>query len=100
MVNPNPDKSVRPDSRQWRAVQNYLSVALRLFIATSSHYDPLVRDYSVVYSASRLKTKEEYALDEHFKAAQVAVQQDTWKSNGIENSMQYLQNLFEDTEEF
>jgi hypothetical protein len=48
-----------------------------LFIAASSSYDPLIKDYSTFVSMLTSKTKEEKTSEEHFKAAQRTVKQDT-----------------------
>jgi hypothetical protein len=87
---------IPPVDHRWPTIQNYLSVALHLFIATSSNYDPLMKDYSIVASTPVSKAEEEKTSDEYFTAAQVAVKQNTWNSNGIASSMQYLQTLFRD----
>jgi hypothetical protein len=90
------ESSMFPDQHPIRvAVRQYLSIALRFFVAGSGTYDPLTKIYP---SGSQLlfKTEQEKASDEHFRAAQEAVKQETWKSNGISSSMEYLQNLFPD----
>lgn len=89
-----------PDHPQWSAVQRYLIIAVRLFIATTGTYDPLIKNYAADISAPLPKTEEEKASDEHFKAAQVAVKSDTWNSNGIKDSMHYLRTLFEDNDDY
>ncbi len=77
-------------------VREYLHLPLRLFVATSGIYDPLMKVYSLHDRLLFLKTDEEKALDDDFRAAQDAVKQDCWKSNGVSSSVQYLQNLFQD----
>ena len=72
----------------------YLHLALRLFVATSGNYDPLVRDYSTTvgwFASSR--TDNEDSLDQEFIIAQEAVQQSSWKTTGISTSVQYLQEI-------
>jgi hypothetical protein len=81
------DDSLPIDDRQNDAVKGYFSDALHLFIGASSSYDPLMKDYSTFASMPTSKTEEEKTLEEHFKAAQRAVKQDTWMSQGIGNSM-------------
>ena len=88
------DGSAHP---HWSSVRQYLLVALRLFIATSGIYDPLKNDYSLENLLLPSKSEVEKATDRYFKAAQDAVKQDSWKSKGISGSMQYLQDLFQDT---
>jgi hypothetical protein len=83
------DDSLPIDDRQNDAVKGYFSDALYLFIVASSSYDPLMKDYSTFASMPTSKTEEEKISEEHFKAAQRAVKQDTWISQGIGNSMQY-----------
>jgi len=95
----NIDDPSHPDHTKWSAVQQYLIIAVRLFVAITGSYDPLVKDYSAIGVTSILKTVGEKASDENFKAAQIAVKQEIWNSNGIANSIQYLQNLFEDNGE-
>jgi hypothetical protein len=82
---------------QWFSVNQYLYIALRLFVATSGVYDPLSADYSPENPFHATKTEVEKTSDQDFKAAQDAVRQGTWKSNGISGSMHYLQDLFDDT---
>jgi len=90
------DDSLPIGDRQNDAVKGYFSDALHLFIAASSSYDPLMKDYSTFASMPTSKTEEEKTSEEYFKVAQRAVKQDTWVTQGIGNSMQYLQTLFED----
>jgi hypothetical protein len=79
---------------------NYLVVALRFFVATSGMYDPLtIGTNSPEIMTSETKTSPELISEEHFKIAQKAVKQETWKSYGISGSMQYLQTLYQDNEE-
>jgi hypothetical protein len=68
-----------------KPARKYLCLALRLFVATSSTYDLLVRDYSSTtlgcFASSR--TDDEEALDHEFMIAQEAVQQNSWKTSEI-----------------
>jgi hypothetical protein len=77
LVNFKTDDSLPIDYRQNNAIKGYFSDALHLFIAASSSYDPLIKDYSTFVSMLTSKTKEEKTSEEHFKAAQRTVKQDT-----------------------
>ncbi|KAF4627878.1 hypothetical protein G7Y89_g10271 [Cudoniella acicularis] len=88
-------------SGQCLTARRYLCLALKLFVATSSTYDPLMGDYSsttVGYFASS-RTDSEVSLDQEFIIAQEAAQQSSWKTTGFSSSLQYLQNIFEDSED-
>jgi hypothetical protein len=81
------------------AIKEYLQIALRLFVATSGTYDPLMKSYSANDPLAFWKTKEEKARDQNFKAAQQVVKQENWAFLGISGSMQFLRNLFQDSGE-
>jgi hypothetical protein len=74
------------------AVKQYLLLPLRLFVAISGTYDPLNK-----HSSPNSPYESESHSDSDIKAAQHALKQDTWSSNGITSSIQYLQNIFEDS---
>jgi hypothetical protein len=78
-------------------VQQYLHLAIRLFIAIPTKCDPLIDDPSLVTllpatSDSPAGRKEQY------KKAQLAVKQAHWASEGIGGFADYLKQLFEDDE--
>lgn len=78
------------------ATKQCIHIALRLFIAASGSFDPLMRVY---YPRHPSKTEDETSHEEDFMAAQAAVQQATWEYTGVSNSAQYLQSLFQDERE-
>ncbi|KAF4626905.1 hypothetical protein G7Y89_g11252 [Cudoniella acicularis] len=87
------EMSILLRGRIGRAADEYLHLAIRLFIASSGDYDPLVRGF-----APGSKEKDfDHTLVADFQAAQVAVSQTSWKGDGITSSGQYLKKLFGDT---
>ena len=74
-----------------KAVDEYLRLAMRLFIARNGSFDPVTRHF-----ASLAKEKQFESLVADLRAAQVAVQQFSWSANGIGSSGDYLKDLFED----
>jgi hypothetical protein len=85
----------------YSVAENYLSVALRFFVAISGIYDPLTKSTKPHENiTSKTKICLETDSEKHFQAAREAVKQETWKATGISGSMQYLQNLFNDNGQF
>jgi hypothetical protein len=82
--------SYTPDSRA--ATEHHLHLAIRLFIASSGGYDPLIRDYA---SSSKGKEAESSYITD-LEEAKTAVEQNSWASKGILSSADYLRKLFED----
>lgn len=72
----------------------YLHIAIRLFIASSGKYDPLIQDWSS--QSETPSSEEERARAADYELAQSSVQQAEWVSNGVAGSGDYLKQLFED----
>jgi hypothetical protein len=84
--------------RNLDGVTQYLHLAVRLFIAVSSSYDPLIHNISS--NQALLSTGSDKAiLDNRCEVAQIAVRQGEWGSKGINSSAEYLKQLFEDQED-
>lgn len=77
------------------SARQYLYLAIRLFIAVSGNYDPLVKNLtaSLVSPSADNSRAVRY---EHYERAQLAVQHLYWESKGIHSSADYLKQLFED----
>ncbi|KAH6696645.1 hypothetical protein BKA61DRAFT_497754 [Leptodontidium sp. MPI-SDFR-AT-0119] len=88
-------ESKRPRTSATIAAEQYLYLAVRLFVATSGKNDPLILDFSAAENAGRQNPFE----TKSYKQARVAVKQEGWLSKGIFNSGDYLQRLFEDSGE-
>jgi hypothetical protein len=73
---------------------DYLQVAVRLFIASSGTYDPLMRDYATFGKEKESKT-DKHRLAEDFQAAQLSLHQYKWVSSGTPCTADYLRNLYE-----
>jgi hypothetical protein len=69
------------------APRRYLHLAVKLFLASSGGYDPIVLDYSGV-SAQTTET-------DYFRRAQEVVNQSAWAGMSINSSRDYLYRLFE-----
>jgi hypothetical protein len=69
------------------APKRYLHLAVKLFLASSGGYDPIVLDYSGV----SVQTTE----TDFFRRAQEVVNQSAWADMGINSSRDYLCRLFE-----
>ncbi|KAH8756869.1 hypothetical protein BGZ57DRAFT_802906 [Hyaloscypha finlandica] len=74
------------------STDQYLHLAIRLFVASSGDYDPLMRDY--VTPANDKDVDSSFIQD--LQEAKRAVKQDTWAERGIVSSANYLRNVFED----
>jgi hypothetical protein len=74
------------------AANQYLHLAIRLFIASSGDYDPLMRDYVTLSKGKEADSSHISDLEE----AKIAVEQSSWASREIFSSADYLRNLFED----
>jgi hypothetical protein len=74
------------------ATDQYLHLAIRLFIASSGDYDPLTRDY--VTPSKGKEADSSYISD--LEEAKSAVEQSSWASRNILSSADYLRHLFED----
>lgn len=81
--------------RNLSGVTQYLHLAVRLFIAVSSSYDPLIQNISSNQALSS-KDSENAIFNNRCKVAQIAVRQGEWESKGINGSAEYLKQLFED----
>lgn len=73
--------------------KKYLHLAIRLFIASSSTYDPLTRNFS---AESNNLGDEEASRVEDYKLAQYASQREIWESIGVTSTADYLKQIFED----
>ena len=73
--------------------KKYLHLAIRLFIASSSTYDPLIRNFSADSSSLG---DEDASRVEDYKLAQYASQRETWESIGVKSTADYLKQIFED----
>jgi hypothetical protein len=76
-------------------VTQYLHLAVRLFVAVSSSYDPLIQNTSSDQALSSTDS-DKAILNNRCKVAQIAVRQGEWESKGINSSAEYLKQLFED----
>lgn len=85
-------------SIRFLGAEQYLQAAVRLFVASSRIYDPLVRDLPQL-SDDSMCTKKELSQINECKLAQISAKQPTWKHNGIEGSGAYLKRLFEDDDQ-
>jgi hypothetical protein len=74
------------------AANQYLHLPIRLFIASSGDYDPLMRDYVTLSKGKEADSSYISDLEE----AKTAVEQSSWASRDIFSSADYLRNLFED----
>jgi hypothetical protein len=75
-------------------VTQYLHLAVRLFIAVSSSYDPLIQNISSDQALSSTES-DKAIFNNRCKVAQIAVGQGEWGSKGINSSAEYLKQLFE-----
>jgi len=69
----------------------HLNLAVRLFIASSGKYDPLMRDYSIV---SEQGSEEEAICSKDYPLAQYAAYQQEWQYFGIKNTKEFLSRIF------
>ncbi|KAE9367528.1 hypothetical protein N431DRAFT_69367 [Stipitochalara longipes BDJ] len=74
------------------ATNQYLHLAIRLFIASYGDYDPLIRDYVTLSKGKEADSSYISDLEE----AKTAVEQISWASRNIFSSAEYLRDLFED----
>lgn len=72
----------------------YLHLALRLFLAYSRKYDPLMQKSLSEVGATM--TKEDETFRNEITIARLAVGHSSWKSVGISSSKDYLKLQFED----
>jgi hypothetical protein len=83
------------DGRYHNVVKQYLHLAVRLFVASSGNYDPLIQNLSS--NPSLLSTDNIVeSPNTSYRLAQVAVRRADWESLGIKSSAEYLKKLFED----
>ncbi|CZR58151.1 uncharacterized protein PAC_08042 [Phialocephala subalpina] len=75
--------------------QEYLHLALRLFLAYSRKYDPLSQKSQKDFGTTSM-SEEDVLFDNEITVARMAVAYDSWKSVGIKSSKDYLNLLFED----
>jgi len=85
-------RELSPTPESQAATDRYLHLALRLFIASSGNYDPLMRDYTS--SGKGKETSLSYISD--LEEAKTAMEQSSWASKRISSSADYLRKLFED----
>jgi hypothetical protein len=76
-------------------ISQHLYLGVRLFIAASGAYDPLIEYSSPDPGLLSVDSCEKIRKD-RYKLAQVAVGRAQWMSRGIESSADYLKKLFED----
>jgi hypothetical protein len=76
--------------------KRYLHVVLRLFLASSGGYDPIVSERP--QESAQLTATEDNCHIDHIKLAQAAVEHHDWAERGIQSSRDYLSGLFEDDE--
>ena len=79
-------------TRQVKAIQQYMHLGVRLFIASSGIHDPLMRDYSSLPTSSGAEEK----ANRNYQAAQEATRQNSWGVHGIKSSADFLRTIFED----
>jgi len=70
------------------ASKRYFHLAVKLFIASSAGYDPVMSNYNSAESVPATETN-------HFKLAREAVDQSSWAGRNIHSSRDYLYRLFE-----
>jgi hypothetical protein len=75
------------DKADTLAPKCYLHLAVKLFLASSGGYDPVMSNYN---SAESIETTE----TNHFKLCQAAVKQFSWAGRGINSSRDYLCRVF------
>jgi hypothetical protein len=74
--------------------REYLQLAVRLFVASTRTYDPLIRQLPQDYISEGADDGGLHFME--VKIVQLAVKQIDWKASGIEGSGDYLKRLFED----
>lgn len=87
--------STQLTGRDFQGVTQYLHLAVRLFIAISSNFDPIVQDSSSEPAPST-KNNQEETPDANYGSARIAVRWLEWETMGIASSAEYLRKLFED----
>jgi hypothetical protein len=70
----------------------HLHLPVRLFIAISGNYDPLLRDYSI---ESEPQSEEEGINIKDYELAQYASYKEQWSDLGIRNTKEFLECLFD-----
>jgi len=70
----------------------HLHLAVRLFIASSGSYDPLIRNYSI---DPEPQVEEEVVSMKDFELAQYASYTEQWPHFGIKSTKEFLEQLFE-----
>ena len=70
----------------------HLHLAVRLFIASSGSYDPLIRNYSI---NPEPQVEEEVVSMKDFELAQYASYTEQWPHFGIKSTKEFLEQLFE-----
>lgn len=78
-----------------QGAQQYLHLAVRLFVAYSRSYDPLVQVFSLMSDWE----VEDMLLMSEVMVARLAVKYDTWALAKITSSGEYLKQLFDDNGE-
>jgi hypothetical protein len=84
--------STQLTGRDFQGVTQYLHLAVRLFIAISGNFDPIVPDSSSEPTSSTEDNQEET----NYGLARIAVRWLEWETLGIAGSAEYLRKLFED----
>lgn len=75
------------------SIKQYLQLAVRLFIASSGDYDPLMLKWR---ASDCLPQRRGISEIENYEAAKLSVRQAQWSSSGVTSSGEFLQHLFED----
>ncbi|KAF8864006.1 hypothetical protein BDZ45DRAFT_74428 [Acephala macrosclerotiorum] len=84
---------MEPENRSIGA-QQYLHLAVRLFLAYSRKYNPLNQKSQKEFGATM--SHDDALFESEIAVARMAVAYDSWKSVGIKSSKDYLNLLFED----
>ncbi|KAE8445806.1 hypothetical protein EG329_012864 [Mollisiaceae sp. DMI_Dod_QoI] len=71
---------------------HHLHLAVRLFIASSGSYDPLMQDYSV---ESEPQSEQEAIDIRDFELAQYASYKEQWPYFGIKSTKEFLEQLYD-----
>jgi hypothetical protein len=77
------------------ACEEYLQLPIRLFIATSGTFDPLMSDLGEL-EVDESEDDRDGQSPNDYKEARIAVGQNKWAADGITGSADYLRSLFGD----
>lgn len=81
-----------PATQPTLGATQHLHLAVRLFIATSGSYDPLMLDYA---KESDHQSEEEADRIRDYELAQYASYKHQWPYFGIKSTSEFLEHLFE-----